>query len=1230
MKRLRKGHKHGNEVRINVNKRRRRIIIVAVGTLIALLIALVVVAPHLIDTEAIRGAIAKEVSKRIAGKVEIGRITVSFIPLPHATLHDVNVSIPETLSGAVGDLRIEPRISALLTGTVRIGGISIVRPNVRVFGHRKTDAPTRAVTEDKVSSILSGIASMFPDGSVRVENGTLEFAPPDASPILFSNIDIDVRFPRDSISLTLACRSTFAEHLSLSGEINARDLKGDWHFEARDLRPQTLAARLYPAAGEHIGDSSVSMDIRLKHQGFGIFDAEFDGSAPTLTISRRGERLVFVVNKLGGQVHHSKEKTELSIEKLALASPRLILSSKFTIDRQTPHAVLEIQGSEIDAAALRKTSLALGGDIPLVQTVFSYVQAGTIPRITFWTDGRTAADLGATRNIIIKGQVRDGTIGIPGPKLVVKRVDGDVTISEGILKGERLRGRMGGIESRDGRLSVGIKGADAPFHLDVLADAQFRDLLPLLKRFIKNSSVVEELSRVRTIEGRARGRLILGESLQSMFARTDITSLRVSASYEPIPYPVKISGGKFLYDERSAVISVADLSGSVGRSTFSDLAADLDMKKDARFAIHSMKSSLVVDELYSWLTSYESLREDLKSLTALRGLVHVSALTVEGALHQPKQWRFEGKGEIEKLHLEGKDIPRPLDVGRGAFAINHERLSVTDLPVRVLDASLDMTGSLEGYFGKSPEAEVTLAGRLGADATRYISDMISPRQGIGLKGPITLSDVHVGWAHNGLSSVKGRYVFDSGPVVILDLSRHTGKISIPTLEIKDGGTKAFLSFQPGEKEFQLRFTGELNEATIGKIITGFESPACCIRGDFDARINLAHPSGSAIHGTVEAKNIQVPTSTTDPLMIENLSLTAEGNVLRIGDAALSLSDNRLSLRGDATFSEKSIVLEMDLTASKLQVERIRDLARSFQAEKKTPASWSPAIKGKMRVKLGSLVFGDFTWEPFNGDVSFDGDHLDVTVTDARLCGIASPGSVTITGDFIEFSTTLTATGENVRSTVQCLTDKRDDLIGTYDLKADLHAKGTVDSLYRSLSGNVEFTAKKGFIYRNPTLSNIFALLNVSEIFRGKFPKFGQKGLRYNSLSGHGKIKDGRLTWQEVVVDGPTIHITGQGNIDLVDRSLNLTALVAPFKTTDSIIRHIPIIGYVLGHGLVVVPVAINGSFDDPRVQIISASAVGTELTGIMKRTLLLPFHLIDALAPVSGDSGAKGQSTSKP
>jgi hypothetical protein len=89
-----------------------------------------------------------------------------------------------------------------------------------------------------------------------------------------------------------------------------------------------------------------------------------------------------------------------------------------------------------------------------------------------------------------------------------------------------------------------------------------------------------------------------------------------------------------------------------------------------------------------------------------------------------------------------------------------------------------------------------------------------------------------------------------------------------------------------------------------------------------------------------------------------------------------------------------------------------------------------------------------------------------------------------------------------------------------------------------------------------------------------------------------------------------VNIASYGELDAINREIDMTVLVAPFETIDSVINKIPVVRSILGSTLVVVPVRVKGSLEDPTVIPLSPTAVGSEVLGIMKRTLKLPVKLV--------------------
>jgi hypothetical protein len=55
--------------------------------------------------------------------------------------------------------------------------------------------------------------------------------------------------------------------------------------------------------------------------------------------------------------------------------------------------------------------------------------------------------------------------------------------------------------------------------------------------------------------------------------------------------------------------------------------------------------------------------------------------------------------------------------------------------------------------------------------------------------------------------------------------------------------------------------------------------------------------------------------------------------------------------------------------------------------------------------------------------------------------------------------------------------------------------------------------------------------------------------------------------------------------------------------------------YVLGGTLVSIPVRVSGNIADPDVAPFSPTAVGSDLLGLIRRTLKVPFRIIQPLLP---------------
>jgi uncharacterized protein YhdP len=199
--------------------------------------------------------------------------------------------------------------------------------------------------------------------------------------------------------------------------------------------------------------------------------------------------------------------------------------------------------------------------------------------------------------------------------------------------------------------------------------------------------------------------------------------------------------------------------------------------------------------------------------------------------------------------------------------------------------------------------------------------------------------------------------------------------------------------------------------------------------------------------------------------------------------------------------------------------------------------------------------------------------------------------------------------------LQCfgLENSTRNITGEFDMDGFIGARAPGDRLVQSLYGHIEFQARNGKIYRAPLLSRILAFLNVTELLRGQLPDLGRGGFAYKSLHIVGDIMSGKLILKEAYMEGATLNIVAEGEVDLAAKTINLTVLVAPFKTIEFILNKIPVLRNILANRLITVPVRVRGDIDNPKVIPLAPSVIGRNLLDIMRRILTLPFKLLNPL-----------------
>jgi hypothetical protein len=189
------------------------------------------------------------------------------------------------------------------------------------------------------------------------------------------------------------------------------------------------------------------------------------------------------------------------------------------------------------------------------------------------------------------------------------------------------------------------------------------------------------------------------------------------------------------------------------------------------------------------------------------------------------------------------------------------------------------------------------------------------------------------------------------------------------------------------------------------------------------------------------------------------------------------------------------------------------------------------------------------------------------------------------------------------------------MTGTLDFSSKITAQGEAEDLVNNMQGPLEMTFTKGTIEQSKLLARTLEVLNVTEIVKGKLPDLGSTGFIYSTINLQGSFQGEKLIIEKIHMDGETLDVLGQGEVNFIQGTVDVELMAAPFKTVDTVVKYIPGINYLLAGTLVTIPVSVKGNMTDPNVMVMSPSSVGSGLLKLGERVIKSPVKLIETLIP---------------
>lgn len=431
----------------------------------------------------------------------------------------------------------------------------------------------------------------------------------------------------------------------------------------------------------------------------------------------------------------------------------------------------------------------------------------------------------------------------------------------------------------------------------------------------------------------------------------------------------------------------------------------------------------------------------------------------------------------------------------------------------------------------------------------WLEHRIHPDRLNSIRLPLQVVDTSIVKKSRGDDFLHGKLQTPAGPLISFDLTgERLSDMDLTLLVLEDPDmTEVMIVPNPAPDKPRISFEGTLNTLTLEKLLVP-GSPL------YNQLISLTAGDPVTIYTD---KNSQVHVKT------DRLNL----------DALLTNMDEKQQTRGKGRPPSRPLLAQK---------------AMFFEADALT-------YKNREFTRLDTRVF-------------FGADKTRVRIHHADLCDLSPRGYVDIIhGDSPRLVTAFHVNSDrqkDISAVLRCLF-RTDSLIeGGYTLDGSLTGNDTPDRVWSRQNGRMHFEARSGRIYKATLLSRVLSVLNVFSA-----ADIHQQGFAYKRFTIAADVENSVIRITKAYIDAEDMAIIASGWVDPLNDRIDLTFLVAPLKTIDTIIQNIPLVNTILSGRLVSFPAKATGKLSDPSVIPLHPSAVGKGLVNLLGDLIKAPVRL---------------------
>ncbi len=888
---------------------------------------------------------------------------------------------------------------------------------------------------------------------------------------------------------------------------------------------------------------------------------------------------------------------------------------------------LDISGENIDLTAAREKVLLLFGEHNVARKICDIVRGGRAKTGRYIFQGYNR-DFKNPDAMIISAFADNVDIHVPKIKLPLEQCSGPILIKDSALTGEFLSARLGNSIGRNGSIILNVFGRrDSAFRFAADLDADLKELRGWLinNLLFSQKPIVNELQKISNVQGRAKGRLHIGDSLGHFFAKVDVSESDGLVEYRRFENPVQLKKGIMtFYPDK---LTWRGVSGRIGPQQIDDSEGSVFWKDDISVEVNKIDARLDAGPFLEEATSFPAIRKGLEPLIhSAAGLLEIKNMKVHGSLKDIKNLEYDFTAATDGLMVDTPLLPDQARIQTSEARIGSNRAVLLPVAVEMSGQRLMLETDLFHTAWKNFSGSLKITGTIEQEMAGWVKEKNWIPGPLFPGAPCLLDPLMVSFNKNKLN-ITGKIVSARSTNSIttqLDLIVSENLVDLKNLAVSSGGDNArmWLRLDRGERPgLKAGFAGGLKKEALDIILANNRFLTGELRGNCELEYYFHRAAANRLKGDLKASGCVLPVK-NNRIVIDKAAIGGHQSIITINQADLRLNDEYVTIDGrlyffddaDTMADKADIKTDLNLKSDYVSAKNIQRLfyglkgvfADSDFFENPLPQSGDPAfLAGNINFdikefqynpdkEIFALAVKEFTGHDLSGAIILrqPGDMISVFILSGNVCGSNVTGIISVPPE----TTALTfhtgaGTESDALELLSCLGIEGARISGGYSLDAAI--RGTLGNW---TGGHVKFRSEKGRMHGLTIISKILTILNVTELLSlNTLKSFFTTGYPYSEMQVSGKIKDNMMTVDETKIIGEGLDIFINGTVDLDTTDLDLAANVKPFKTIDSIITLIPYVGKTLGEGeksIAFIPFKIKGNLKEPDVFLISGPQAG--------------------------------------